>query len=93
MFTIFPAILEGPLRESLLGRALADGLLEIRVHDLRDWTSDPHRTVDDDSFGGGPGMVIKPEPVFAAVGVARPGPWPGVAALAGGAPPRSGDRP
>ncbi len=67
VFTIFPGLLETPLRESLLGRALGEGLLRIIVHDLRDWTTDPHRTVDDASFGGGPGMVMKPEPVFAAV--------------------------
>ncbi len=67
VFTIFPAILEGPLSESLLGRARQKGVLNIRVHDLRDWTNDKHRTVDDEPFGGGPGMVMKPEPFFAAV--------------------------
>ena len=67
VFTIFPAILEGPLRGSLLGQALAAGVLDVRVHDLRGWTSDRHRTVDDEAFGGGPGMVMKPEPLFAAV--------------------------
>jgi tRNA (guanine37-N1)-methyltransferase len=67
VFTIFPGVLEAPLRESLLGRARGEGLLEVRVHDLRDWSTDPHRSVDDASFGGGPGMVMKPEPVFAAV--------------------------
>jgi tRNA (guanine37-N1)-methyltransferase len=67
VFTIFPTILEGPLRESLLGRAIADGLLRVRVHDLRTWSSDRHRSVDDEAFGGGPGMVLKPEPIFAAV--------------------------
>ena len=67
VFTIFPAILEAPLRESLLGRAIADGLLDIRVHDLRDWSTDRHRSVDDEAYGGGPGMVLKPEPIFAAV--------------------------
>ncbi len=67
VLTIFPAIFEGPLRESLLGRAIDDGLLDVRVHDLRDWSTDPHRSVDDESFGGGPGMVMKPEPIFAAV--------------------------
>lgn len=67
VFTIFPAILEGPLRESLLGKGAAGGLLDIHVHDLRDWSSDPHRSVDDGSFGGGPGMVMTPEPFFAAV--------------------------
>ena len=65
--TIFPAMFEGPLRESLLGKAIADGLVDVRVHDLRDFTQDRHRTVDDESFGGGPGMVMKPEPWFAAV--------------------------
>jgi tRNA (guanine37-N1)-methyltransferase len=65
--TIFPGIFESPLRESLLGRAIEAGLLDIRVHDLRYSTSDRHRQVDDESYGGGPGMVLKPEPVFAAV--------------------------
>jgi tRNA (guanine37-N1)-methyltransferase len=67
VFTIFPEIFEGPLRASLLGRAIADGIVDVRLHDLRDWTTDPHRSVDDDAFGGGPGMVLKPEPVFLAV--------------------------
>jgi len=65
--TIFPGILESPLRESLLGRAIEAGLVDVRVHDLRDATTDKHRQVDDESYGGGPGMVMKPEPVFAAV--------------------------
>jgi tRNA (guanine37-N1)-methyltransferase len=65
--TIFPGIFESPLRESLLGRAIEAGLLDVRVHDLRDSTSDRHRQVDDESYGGGPGMVLKPEPVFAAI--------------------------
>ena len=65
--TIFPGIFESPLRESLLGRAIEAGLLDVRVHDLRDSTSDRHRQVDDESYGGGPGMVLKPEPVFEAV--------------------------
>jgi tRNA (guanine37-N1)-methyltransferase len=67
IITIFPGIFESPLRESLLGRAIEAGLLDVRVHDLRDSTTDKHRQVDDESFGGGPGMVLKPEPVFAAV--------------------------
>ena len=67
VFTIFPAILDSPLRESLLGRAIGQGLLDIRVHDLRGWSDDRHRSVDDAAFGGGPGMVMKPEPFFAAV--------------------------
>jgi len=66
VLTIFPGILEGPLRESLLGKAIEAGLVEVRVHDLRDHTEDRHRQVDDESFGGGPGMVMKPEPIFAA---------------------------
>jgi tRNA (guanine37-N1)-methyltransferase len=65
--TIFPGIFESPLRESLLGRAIESGLVDVRVHDLRDATTDKHRQVDDESYGGGPGMVMKPEPVFAAV--------------------------
>jgi len=65
--TIFPGFFESPLRESLLGRAIEAGLLDVRVHDLRESTSDRHRQVDDESYGGGPGMVLKPEPVFAAV--------------------------
>jgi len=67
VFTIFPAIFGSPLRESLLGRAVERGLLDVRVHDLREWSDDRHRTVDDAAFGGGPGMVMKPEPFFAAV--------------------------
>ena len=67
IITIFPAIFDSPLRESLLGRGIEAGLLDVRVHDLRDSTTDKHRQVDDESYGGGPGMVLKPEPVFAAV--------------------------
>ena len=67
VITIFPALVEGPLGESLLGKAIEAGILEVHVHDLRAWAKDRHRTVDDESFGGGPGMVLKPEPVFAAV--------------------------
>ena len=67
MFTIFPGIFESPLRESLLGKAIEAGIVDVRVHDIRDFTTDRHRQVDDESYGGGPGMVMKPEPVFAAV--------------------------
>jgi tRNA (guanine37-N1)-methyltransferase len=73
VLTIFPGILEGPLRESLLGRAIDDGLVEVNVHDIRDFSEDKHRQVDDVSYGGGPGMVLKPEPVFAAVEALGPG--------------------
>jgi tRNA (guanine37-N1)-methyltransferase len=67
VFTIFPGIVEPPLTESLLGRAIAEGILNVHVHDLRLWSTDRHRSVDDESYGGGPGMVLKPEPIFAAV--------------------------
>jgi tRNA (guanine37-N1)-methyltransferase len=67
VITIFPALIRGVLGESLIGRATEAGTLDVRVHDLRDRTTDRHRTVDDESFGGGPGMVLKPEPLFAAV--------------------------
>lgn len=72
VFTIFPAIVEAPLHESLLGRAIDAGILDVRVHDLRDWTTDRHRSVDDEAYGGGPGMVMKPEPLFDAVGSLEP---------------------
>jgi tRNA (guanine37-N1)-methyltransferase len=67
IFTIFPGIFESPLRESLLGRAIETGILDVRIHDIREFTDDRHRQVDDEPFGGGPGMVMKPEPIFAAV--------------------------
>ena len=67
ILTIFPGIFEGPLRESLLGKAVASGLLDIRVHDIRDHSVDPHRQVDDEPYGGGPGMVMQAEPIFRAV--------------------------
>jgi tRNA (guanine37-N1)-methyltransferase len=67
VLTIFPGIFDGPLRESLLGRAVAGGLVDVRVHDIRAFASDRHRQVDDEPYGGGPGMVMKPEPVVAAV--------------------------
>jgi tRNA (guanine37-N1)-methyltransferase len=67
LLTIFPDLFESPLRQSLLGKAIDAGLLDVRVHDLRDHTSDPHRKVDDTAYGGGPGMVLAAEPVFRAV--------------------------
>lgn len=67
VLTIFPSIFESPLRESLLGKAIEAGTVDVRVHDVRDHTTDRHRQVDDESYGGGPGMVMKPEPVFRAV--------------------------
>ena len=65
--TIFPAIAEGPLGESIMKRAREAGLVDIQFHDLREFTTDRHRSVDDLPYGGGPGMVMKPEPFFAAV--------------------------
>lgn len=67
IITIFPEIAEGPLSESIMKRARESGLVEIRCHDLREYTTDRHRQVDDEPYGGGPGMVMKPEPFFAAV--------------------------
>src|SRR5580698_6612864 len=65
--TIFPEFFDGPLDYGILRRARATGLMEVRVEDLRDYTHDRHRTVDDRPFGGGEGMVLKPEPLFEAV--------------------------
>jgi tRNA (guanine37-N1)-methyltransferase len=65
--TIFPKMVEGPLAEGIIGRAIERGLLDVRVHDLRAHTTDRHHVVDDMPFGGGPGMVLKPEPLFTAV--------------------------
>ena len=73
ILTIFPGIFESPLRESLLGKAIAAGLLDVRVHDIREHASGRHRQVDDEPYGGGPGMVMKPEPIFAAVEALGPG--------------------
>ncbi|MHB8513003.1 MAG: tRNA (guanosine(37)-N1)-methyltransferase TrmD [Actinomycetota bacterium] len=67
VITIFPEFFDGPLRTSLLSKAIANGLLSVNVHDLRSFATDKHRTVDDEPFGGGAGMVMKPEPWFAAV--------------------------
>ena len=67
VLTLFPAMFAGPLDESIIQRARADGLLELAIHNLRDYTHDRHRTVDDKPFGGGPGMLLKPEPIFEAV--------------------------
>jgi tRNA (guanine37-N1)-methyltransferase len=74
VLTIFPGIFEGPLRESLLGRGISSGLLDVRVHDIREHATDRHRTTDDESYGGGPGMVMKPAPIFAAVDALGEGP-------------------
>jgi tRNA (guanine37-N1)-methyltransferase len=65
--TIFPAMIEQPLAAGILGRAVASGLLDVKVRDLRDFTTDRHRVVDDVPYGGGPGMVLKPDPIFRAL--------------------------
>lgn len=67
VLTLFPGMFTGPLDESIVKRARDAGLLELRLHNLRDWTHDRHKTVDDRPFGGGPGMLMKPEPIFEAV--------------------------
>jgi len=65
--TIFPRMVEAGLAEGVVGRAAARGVLDVRVHDLREYTTDRHRSVDDVPYGGGPGMVMKPEPLVRAV--------------------------
>ena len=100
--TIFPKMVEAPLAEGIVGRAIGRGMLDVAVHDLRDFATDRHRVVDDMPFGGGPGMVLKPEPLFArrrahsrrSAGVAGRGPaddarWRAVHARDGGAVERS----
>jgi tRNA (guanine37-N1)-methyltransferase len=67
ILTLFPEVCRAPLSESMMKRAQAGGLLDLRIHNLRDWTTDKHHVVDDAPFGGGQGMVMKPEPIFAAV--------------------------
>ncbi|HWF18270.1 MAG TPA: tRNA (guanosine(37)-N1)-methyltransferase TrmD [Verrucomicrobiae bacterium] len=67
VLTLFPAMFAGPLDESIVQRARKNGALDLAVHNLRDYTHDRHKTVDDRPFGGGPGMLLKPEPLFEAV--------------------------
>ncbi|MFQ5473215.1 MAG: tRNA (guanosine(37)-N1)-methyltransferase TrmD, partial [Dehalococcoidia bacterium] len=66
VLTLFPNMIRGPLEESIVKRAVESGVVEIHVHDIRDWAEGKHRVADDYPYGGGPGMVMKPEPVFAA---------------------------
>jgi len=73
VITTFPEFFTGPFDFGVIRRGRENGLIEIRVHDLRDFTSDRHRTVDDRPFGGGEGMVFKPEPIFKAVETVRKG--------------------
>jgi tRNA (guanine37-N1)-methyltransferase len=72
VFTIFPDVVDTFCSASLLGKARASGLLDVRTHDPRDQATDVHRTVDDSPFGGGAGMLMRPEPMFAAVEAADP---------------------
>lgn len=67
VLTLFPAMFAGPLDESIIMRARRTGLLDLKIHNLRDYAHDRHKTVDDRPFGGGPGMLLKPEPIFEAV--------------------------
>ncbi len=67
VITLFPGMFAGPLDESIIKRAREAGLLDLGMHNLRDYAHDRHRTVDDRPFGGGPGMLLKPEPIFEAV--------------------------
>src|SRR3954466_13143653 len=87
--TIFPEYL-APLELSLIGRARSAGQLEVTVHDLRTWTHDVHRTVDDTPYGGGPGMVMRPEPWGEALDALAPpeAPPPPVLVPSGAPPPR-----
>lgn len=67
ILTLFPKMFEGFLSESIIGRAISDGKVTINVHNFRDYSKDPHKKVDDYGFGGGPGMVLMPQPIFDAV--------------------------
>src|SRR2546423_910632 len=67
ILTLFPEICRAPLNESMMKRAQESAALDLHIHNLRDWTTDKHHVVDDAPFGGGQGMVMKPEPIFAAV--------------------------
>src|SRR5689334_15895363 len=82
ILTLFPEMFNGYLGQSLLKLALARGLVEIHLWNIRDWAKGKHKSVDDRPFGGGPGMVLMPEPVFAAVEeVQRLAPEPGLLVL------------
>ena len=67
ILTLFPEICRAPLSESIMKRAQENGIIDLHIHNLRDWTKDKHHVVDDAPFGGGQGMIMKPEPIFAAV--------------------------
>ena len=67
VLSLFPEMVEGPLGQSILGRARQRGIIQVKVHNIRDWTTDKHHRTDDYLCGGGQGMLMKPEPIFAAV--------------------------
>ena len=67
VLSLFPSMLDGILKESIIGRAISNEFIDVRSHDLRSWTMDKHHVADDRPFGGGPGMVLKPEPLFSAI--------------------------
>jgi tRNA (guanine37-N1)-methyltransferase len=74
LLTLFPEMVEGYFAQSMIGRAVENKILEIGVHNIRDWSTDKHHRTDDSPFGGGAGMVMKPEPIFDAIeAVATPG--------------------
>lgn len=73
ILTLFPEICRAPLSESMMKRGQGCGALELHIHNLRDWATDKHRVVDDSPYGGGQGMILKPEPIFAAVDSLRGG--------------------
>src|SRR5207244_10421312 len=74
IFTLFPGMFQGPFTESILKRAQERGLLSISLHNIRDYTEDKHHVVDDYPYGGGAGMVMKPEPVFACLAAIKQSP-------------------
>jgi tRNA (guanine37-N1)-methyltransferase len=71
VLTLFPETFEGPFKASILGRALREGVAEVHLHNIRDYATDKHAVVDDYAYGGGPGMVMKPEPLAAAIEAVR----------------------
>lgn len=77
ILTLFPSLFESPLRQSIIKRAREAGLISIALHDIREYTTDKHRTTDDTPYGGGGGMIMKPEPIFAAVEAILKGRGPG----------------
>ncbi|HME07686.1 MAG TPA: tRNA (guanosine(37)-N1)-methyltransferase TrmD [Bryobacteraceae bacterium] len=72
ILTIFPDFFQGPFAHGIVAKAIEAGLIEFQIHDLRQWTTDRHRTVDDRPFGGGEGMLLKPQPIFEAVEAIQP---------------------